>query len=108
MTKPIDKALEKIPNRFLLTTVIARRWENLVAGAPPLVDSAPAHSPIDVGFREVIEGKLRVDEDGRRILLEGQPQVEEHDEPLFSAALPTGPKDLKQAVSEDVPNERES
>lgn len=105
VTKPIDKALKKIPNRFLLTTVVARRWENLVAGAPPLVDTVAGDSPINVSFREVVEGKIKVDIENHRILLEGQPQVEEQDEPLFSAALPTGAKDLKQAVAEDVPNE---
>ena len=101
MIKPIEKALERIPNRFLLTTVVARRWENLVAGAPALVDAAPGQSDVETVFEEIIHDRIRVDEQALRIELEGSPQVEEHDEPLFSAALPTDAEDLKHAVSED-------
>ena len=107
MIKPIDKALKNIPNRFLLATVIGRRWENLVAGAPPLVETRPGDSPVDISFREVVEGRMKVDEANKQILLEGQPQVEERDEPLFTAALPTAVKDLKQAVAEDASDGRE-
>ncbi len=101
MTKPIEKALNKIPNRFLLTTVVARRWESLVAGAPALVDLRSGDSEVDAVFEEIVQGRIRVNEAELRIELEGQPQVEEHDEPLFSEALPTDAKDLKQAVAED-------
>ncbi len=101
MTKPIEKALERISNRFLLTTVVARRWENLVAGAPALVDAEPGQSHVETVFQEIVHDRIRIDEEGRRIELEGTPQVEEHDEPLFSAALPTDAEDLKQAVSDD-------
>lgn len=101
MTKPIEKALDRIPNRFLLTTVVARRWENLVAGAPPLVEPGSGHSLVQTVFQEIIHDRIKVDEQNLRIDLEGTPQVEEHDEPLFSAALPTDPENMKQAVAED-------
>lgn len=101
MTKPIEKALHKIPNRFLLTTVVAKRWETLVAGAPPLVDTRPGDSEVDTVFREIVKGRIWVNEDEHKIELEGAPLVEEHDEPLFSEALPTDADDLKQAVAED-------
>jgi DNA-directed RNA polymerase subunit K/omega len=100
VTKPIEKALTKIPNRFLLTTVVARRWENLVAGAPPLVDNYGL-SLIETAFDEVVRERIRIDEVNLRIELEGTPQVEEHNEPLYSAALPTDAEDLKNAVAED-------
>jgi DNA-directed RNA polymerase subunit K/omega len=102
VTKPIEKALTKIPNRFLLTTVVARRWESLVAGAPALVDTRHGDSEIDSVFEEIIESRVRINEAEKRIELEGQPLVEEHDEPLFSEALPTDAKDLKHAVAEEA------
>ena len=101
MTKPIAKALEQIPNRFLLTTVIARRWENLVAGAPPLVEVFPDASPIDIALEEIIQGRLQVDIENHQITLAGQPQVEEREEPLYSSALPTVAKELRDAVAEE-------
>ncbi len=101
MDKPIEKALERIPNRFLLTTVVARRWESLVAGAPPLVDTRPGQSQIETVLQEVVEERIKVDEQALRIELEGQPQIEEHDEPLYSAALPTDAENLKHAVAEE-------
>ncbi len=103
MIKPIEKALDKVPNRFLLTTVVARRWENLVAGAPPLVEPKAGHSRVDTVFDEIVEGRIRVDEGNLRIELEGEPRVETHDEPQFSSALPTDADDLKQAIADDRP-----
>ena len=98
MIKPIEKALEQVNNRFLLTTVVARRWENIVAGAPPLVEKAPGQSQIDLVFREVIEGKVKPNSETMRIEVEGMPQVEENDEPLFSSALPTEAGPLGEAM----------
>lgn len=101
MTKPLEKALHRIPNRFLLTTAVARRWENLVAGAPAVVETTTGQSPIQVVFQEIVEGHIRIDDETRRIEVEGQPQVEEREEPLFSGALPTDAENLKQAVADD-------
>lgn len=103
MIKPIEKALEKIPNRFLLTTAVARRWENLVAGAPPLVETRPGHSKIDVVFEEIVTGRVRISEADLRIELDGEPRVETQEEPQFSSALPTDAADLKQAIADDRP-----
>lgn len=104
MIKPIEKALDKVHNRFLLTTVVARRWENLVAGAPALVEVKSGHSKVDTVFDEIVEGRIRIDAENLRIELDGEPRIEAHDEPQFSSALPTDADDLKQAIADDRPS----
>ncbi|MBP7147862.1 MAG: DNA-directed RNA polymerase subunit omega [Acidobacteria bacterium] len=89
-TKPIEEALLKIPNRFLLTTIVARRWENLVAGAQPLVETRPGMSKIDAVFEEILEDRIEIDESQRTVQLVGEPQVEENEEPLYSEAFSPG------------------
>lgn len=101
MTKPIEKALEKIPNRFLLTTVLARRWENLIAGAPPLVETRPGQSKVDVVFHEIIEDRVTVIPDEKRIELTGQPRVEENDEALVSEAFVPGEQNTHDLLKRD-------
>ncbi len=102
--KPIEKALEKIPNTFLLTTVVSRRWESLVAGAPPLVEVKPGMSKIDIALAEILEDKIEVDPETREIRLRGEPETEPTEEVLF-----TDPVD-PEAVSLDdlVGGNRES
>ena len=82
--KPIEKALEKIPNTFLLTTVVSRRWESLVAGAPPLVEVKPGMTKIDIVLAEILEDKIEVDEETMEIRLRGEPEVEPTEEVVFS------------------------
>lgn len=84
MIKPIEDALKKIPNRFLLTTVIARRWENIVAGAPELVDRAAGESTLEVVLKEIIEDRIELDREERMINLVGLPEEEESSETTFS------------------------
>jgi len=95
--KPIDKALNAIPNRFLLTTVVARRWENIVAGAPPLIDSPRGDSRLEVVLDEIVQERVSVDSETREIQLHGAPQEDDCQEALFSApigpdAAPSAPK----------------
>ncbi len=63
MNKPIEKALAKIHNRFLLTTVVARRWENLVAGSPALAEEDESGSKINTVLREIIAERVTVNEE---------------------------------------------
>ncbi|RMG49026.1 MAG: DNA-directed RNA polymerase subunit omega [Acidobacteria bacterium] len=98
MDKPIEDALKKIPNRFLLTTVVARRWESLVAGSPPLVEVRPGMSKIDIVLREILEDRVTVDPESKKIVLAGEPEVEEHDEPLFNEPLVPDSESIQRAV----------
>lgn len=98
MIKPIEKALLKIPNRFLLTTVVAQRWENLVAGAPPLVETPGGASRIETVFKEIVSGHVVFNPEDGTIELHGQPQVEENDEPIFSEAIPANSEGVRGAA----------
>lgn len=98
--KPIEKALDRIHNRFLLTIVAARRWESLVAGAPPLVNAPLSEHKFETVLREIIEGHITVDVNTRAIQLEGEPQQEINDEPIFSEAFSPDAKSLKDVLGD--------
>ncbi|UCF69345.1 MAG: DNA-directed RNA polymerase subunit omega [Acidobacteriota bacterium] len=87
MNKPIEAALDKIPSRFLLTTTVARRWENLVAGSPPLVEVKPGMSMVDVVLSEIIEERITIDEENQQIVVAGLPEQEQGEEPVFTEAF---------------------
>ena len=100
MSKPIAKALDKIPNRFLLTTVVARRWESMVAGLPPLVDTRPGTPILTVALEEILQDRVRVNEESCEIELHGQPTEEEHDETLFSEAFSPDSEGVKKVLGD--------
>jgi DNA-directed RNA polymerase subunit omega len=54
----MEKCLEVVPNRFILATVTALRAEQLMAGAPSLVETPPHSKPTSIALSEVAHGKL--------------------------------------------------
>ena len=69
----VDKCLEHTGNRFMLATIVARRWEQLMSGGRPMVPTRDPRSMQTV-FREVEEEKLQLN---RETLL-----IERHGEPV--------------------------
>lgn len=53
----ISKAMEKEPNKFLLTHLLAKRMHQLADGATPLT-SATDDSPFNIVLQEFLEDKL--------------------------------------------------
>ncbi len=53
-----ETAFAKIPNRFLLDTLLAKRVHQLNKGARPLVD-VNGSSFFEIALREIIEGKVQ-------------------------------------------------
>ncbi|MFN7965532.1 MAG: DNA-directed RNA polymerase subunit omega [Acidobacteriota bacterium] len=92
MIKPVEKALTKIPNRFLLTTVVARRWENITAGAPPLVETRKGSSRIAAVLEEVVQDRVHVNSESREIVLAGLPEVEVNEEPIYTEPFQPEPE----------------
>jgi DNA-directed RNA polymerase omega subunit len=92
MTKPVESALQKISNRFLLTTVVARRWENIVAGAPPLIDAHRGDSKVTVVLNEIAQERVLVEANSKQIVLSGELEADVLEEPMFSEALATEPE----------------
>ncbi len=52
----VEDCLEKVPNRFELVLVGARRAKQLLKGARPLVDSD--NKEVVAALREIAEGKV--------------------------------------------------
>lgn len=55
----LDKLLEKIPNRYILVNVIAKRARDIRNGSMPLVECDPENdNPIDIAIAEVLAGRI--------------------------------------------------
>lgn len=52
-----DDIIEKVGGRFKLTTLIQRRWLQLMQGARPMVDPKGL-TELEVVIREIEEGKI--------------------------------------------------
>ncbi|MDH3286049.1 MAG: DNA-directed RNA polymerase subunit omega [Acidobacteriota bacterium] len=103
MIKPIEAALEKITNRFLLATVVSRRWESIVLGRPPVVETTPNEPRIDIVLREILEERIVVDHETLQINVIGQPEAEDSEETLFSEAFNPTSASVQEIVG--TPNE---
>lgn len=58
----IEDCLKKIPNRFLLVNVVAKRVRQLREGSEYLV-SSPKNEDIVVSLREIAAGKIVIKKD---------------------------------------------
>jgi DNA-directed RNA polymerase subunit omega len=55
----LDRLLEKIPNRYILVNVIAKRARDIRNGSLPLVECDPENEdPIDIAIAEVLAGLI--------------------------------------------------
>lgn len=54
----VEDCLDKVPNRFELVLLAARRAKQLLKGARPLVESE--NKEIVTSLREIAEGKVRL------------------------------------------------
>jgi DNA-directed RNA polymerase omega subunit len=82
----IEKCLEKIPSRFELTTLVARRWESLIQGALPMVEEGDPRR-LETVLQEIVDGKIELDTESRTIELKGEPVRVEEEEALFDEYL---------------------
>ena len=72
MPTKLDKCLEKIPNRFALATVATKRWEQLMQGGRPMVESPDPRAMATV-FGEIETGKLALNLEEKKIEKLGTP-----------------------------------
>jgi DNA-directed RNA polymerase subunit omega len=54
----VEDCLEKVPNRFLLVMIAAKRAKQLYKGAQPLVENKAGNKKIVLSLREVAAGKI--------------------------------------------------
>jgi DNA-directed RNA polymerase subunit omega len=55
-----DEIVDKMGGRFKLTSLIQRRWAELMQGARPLVEPA-GRSDLEIAVQEIVEGKITID-----------------------------------------------
>jgi DNA-directed RNA polymerase subunit omega len=60
----IEDCLKKVPNRFILVNMVAKRVRQIREGSEYLV-SSPKNEDIVVSLRETAAGKIVVKEDGK-------------------------------------------
>ncbi|HEY0793961.1 MAG TPA: DNA-directed RNA polymerase subunit omega [Chthoniobacterales bacterium] len=58
----LEEASKIIPNTAVLVNVVSKRVRQLSNGRPPLVEVGPRMSHADVAFKEIIEGKIKVED----------------------------------------------
>jgi DNA-directed RNA polymerase omega subunit len=97
MSIKIDKCLEKVGNRFMLATVISRRWEQLATGGRPLVSTRDPRSMTTV-FREIEENKTVLNREAM--------MIERHGEPVEPPAPLEGTEELFD-LPDDIDDEEE-
>ena len=55
-----DDIIEKVGGRFKLTSLIQKRWLELMRGARPLVDPA-GKTEMEIVMEEILEDKIGID-----------------------------------------------
>lgn len=55
-----DEIINKVGGRFRLTSLIQRRWLELLQGSRPLVDPA-GKSEMEIVIEEIVQGKIGID-----------------------------------------------
>jgi DNA-directed RNA polymerase subunit omega len=70
----VEDCLQKVPNRFLLVNMVAKRVRQIREGSEYLV-SSPKNEDIVVSLREVAAGRIRL-----KFEEESHPQLEERAE----------------------------
>ena len=58
----LEEAAKIIPNTAVLVNVVSKRVRQLSNGRPPLVEVGLRMSHADVAFKEIIEGKIKVED----------------------------------------------
>ena len=56
-----DTIIEKVGGRFRLTSLIQKRWLELMRGARPLVDNIAGKTPMEVVIEEILQDKVGID-----------------------------------------------
>ena len=55
-----DDLIEQMGGRFKLTTLIQRRWVQLLQGARPMVE-AKGMTDLELVVKEIVDGKIEMD-----------------------------------------------
>jgi DNA-directed RNA polymerase subunit omega len=56
-----DDIIEKVGGRFKLTSLVQKRWLELMRGARPLVDNIAGKTEMEIIMEEIMAGKIGID-----------------------------------------------
>jgi DNA-directed RNA polymerase subunit omega len=56
-----DDLISKVGGRFKLTSLIQKRWLELMRGARPLVDNIAGKTELEVIMEEILQDKIGID-----------------------------------------------
>lgn len=62
-----DDIIEKVGGRFKLTSLIQKRWLEIMRGARPLVE-VRGLTPMEIVIEEILQDKIGIDYEGSGIL----------------------------------------
>ncbi len=66
-----DDIIRKVGGRFKLTSLIQKRWLELMRGSRPLVDPA-GKTEMEIVMEEILQGKIGIDYDASGIRKPGE------------------------------------
>lgn len=58
---PLEKLIDKMGNKYLLSLASARRAQQLREGSYPLVEGAGTDDPLSLVMQEILAGKIKVE-----------------------------------------------
>jgi DNA-directed RNA polymerase subunit omega len=56
-----DDIIEKVGGRFKLTSLIQKRWLELMRGARPLIENTRGRTEMEIIMEEIMAGKIAID-----------------------------------------------
>jgi DNA-directed RNA polymerase subunit omega len=62
-----DDIIEKVGGRFKLTSLIQKRWLELMRGARPLIDNTAGKTEMEIIMEEIIQDKIGIDYAGSKL-----------------------------------------
>ncbi len=69
-----DEIIRKVGGRFRLTSLIQRRWMELLSGSRPLVEKTADMSDLEVIVQEILQDKISVDYEATDLITPPKPQ----------------------------------
>lgn len=94
----MQKLLEKVPNRFILSIGVAKRSKQLAEGVRPLIDVEEGDRDyIKIALREIAEGKIKIVMDR---IEEDIELIDEMDQLLESEIMEEQEQEEKKPVKE--------
>lgn len=61
-----DDIVDKVGGRFKLTSLVQKRWLELMQGARPMIEPGK-RTPMEIVLEEIVQGKLAIDYEASRL-----------------------------------------